>query len=66
MIVTKYIQVELDPIEELDQIMRFLKDSFEIDKETRFRHIQSSGPYTVFVKAEYIDASVDDLIGKEQ
>ena len=66
MTVTKYILVELDPIEELDQIMKFLEDSFKTDKETRFRRLKGTGPYTVFVKAEAIDASVEDLIGKRR
>lgn len=66
MTVTKYTMVELDPIKELDEIMVFLKDSLNTDKETRFKRLKSTGPYMVFVKAEGIDASVDDLIEKEQ
>lgn len=66
MTVTKYILVELDPIEELDQIMKFLEDSLKTDKEPRFKRLKSTGTYMVFVKAEDIDASVDDLIEKEQ
>lgn len=66
MTVTKYTMVELDPIKELDEIMVFLKDSLNTDKETRFKRLKSTGPYMVFVKAEDIDASVDDLIEKEQ
>lgn len=65
MTITKYILVELDPIEELDQIMKFLEDSFKTDKEPRFKRLKDTGPYMVFVKAEDIDASVDDLIEKE-
>ena len=65
MTVTKYILVELDHSKEIDQIMKFLEDSFKTDKETRFRRLKGTGPYTVFVKAEAIDASVEDLIGKE-
>lgn len=65
MTVTKYILVELDPIEELDQIMKFLEDSLNTDKETRFRRIRSTGPWTVFVKAELVDLSIGDLIEKE-
>lgn len=66
MTVTKCILVELDPIEELDQIMKFLEDSLKTDKEPRFKRLKSTGPYMVFVKAEDIDTSVDDLIEKEQ
>lgn len=65
MTVTKYTMVELDPIKELDEIMVFLKDSLNTDKETRFRRIQSTGPWTVFVKAELVDLSIGDLIEKE-
>lgn len=65
MTVTKYTMVELDPIKELDEIMVFLKDSLNTDKETRFRRIRSTGPWTVFVKAELVDLSIGDLIEKE-
>lgn len=64
MIVTKYILVELDPVIEFNQINEFLKDSFKTDKETRFRRLRSTGPYMVFVKAEPVDLSIDDLIEK--
>ena len=66
MIVTKYIQVELDPVIEYKLINEFIKDSLETDKETRFRRIKSSGPYMTFVKGERVDMSIDDLIGKER